>query len=56
MKLNSRKTVFSKFRLIGENFSTLKVKSIRIYMIGQLVSLLGDWMQQTGQENLSLIL
>ena len=56
MKSGTGKTVFGKLRLIGENFSTLKVKSIRIYMIGQLVSLLGDWMQQTGQENLSLIL
>src|SRR5580693_7568558 len=49
MKSGTGKTVFGKLRLIGENFSTLKLRNIRIYMIGQLVSLLGDWMQQTAQ-------
>jgi MFS family permease len=49
MKSKDKKTVFGKLRLIGENFSALKIKNIRIYMIGQLVSLLGDWMQQTAQ-------
>ncbi|MEO8112619.1 MAG: MFS transporter, partial [Ginsengibacter sp.] len=32
-----------------ENFSPLRIKNIRIYMIGQSVNLLGDWMQQTAQ-------
>src|ERR1700722_7358147 len=49
MKSNDKKTVFGKLRLIGENVLALKIKNIRIYMIGQLVSLLGDWMQQTAQ-------
>src|SRR5580700_2671019 len=49
MKSGTGKTVFGKLRLIGENFSTLKLRNIRIYMIGQLVNLLGDWMQQTAQ-------
>jgi MFS family permease len=43
------KNIISKIRLIGENFSTLRIKGIRIYMIGQMISLLGDWMQQTAQ-------
>ncbi|HMH33053.1 MAG TPA: MFS transporter [Puia sp.] len=38
-----------KIRLIGENFSTLRIRGIRIYMTGQVISLLGDWMQQTAQ-------
>ena len=49
MKLGTGITVFSKLRLIGENVSTLKLRNIRIYMTGQLVNLLGDWMQQTAQ-------
>jgi len=39
----------SKLAVLTDNFSTLKVKNIRIYMTGQLVNLLGDWMQQTAQ-------
>jgi MFS family permease len=38
-----------KLRIIGSNFSTLRIRNIRVYMIGQLISLLGDWMQQTAQ-------
>jgi MFS family permease len=34
---------------IGVNFSPLRIKNIRIYMFGQTVNLLGDWMQQTAQ-------
>jgi MFS family permease len=49
MKSGSGKAFFTKLRLIGDNFSTLRVKNIRIYMTGQLVNLLGDWMQQTAQ-------
>jgi MFS family permease len=49
MKSGSGKTFFSKLRLIGDNFSTLRVKNIRIYMTGQAINLLGDWMQQTAQ-------
>ena len=49
MKSGSGKTFFSKLRLIGDNFSILRVKNIRIYMTGQAVNLLGDWMQQTAQ-------
>jgi MFS family permease len=49
MKSGSGKNIFGKLRLIGDNFSTLRIKNIRIYMTGQLVNLLGDWMQQTAQ-------
>jgi MFS family permease len=49
MKSGSGKNIFGKLRLIEENFSTLRIKNIRIYMTGQLVNLLGDWMQQTAQ-------
>jgi MFS family permease len=49
MKITTKKTVFSKLRLIGENVSALRIRNIRIYMVGQLVNLLGDWMQQTAQ-------
>src|SRR5437868_11321536 len=37
------------FKIISDNFSSLKIKNIRIYMTGQTVSLLGNWMQQTAQ-------
>src|SRR5258705_9553103 len=44
---------FGKFivelQTIGLNFSPLRIKNIRIYMLGQTVNLLGDWMQQTAQ-------
>jgi MFS family permease len=36
-------------RAIGNNFSTLTIRGIRIYMTGQVFNLLGDWMQQTAQ-------
>jgi MFS family permease len=49
MESGSGKNIFGKLRLIGDNFSTLRIKNIRIYMTGQLVNLLGDWMQQTAQ-------
>ncbi|HXB29558.1 MAG TPA: MFS transporter [Puia sp.] len=49
MKSGSEETIFNKLRLIGDNFSTLRIKNIRIYMTGQIVNLLGDWMQQTAQ-------
>ncbi len=49
MKLSAEKLVLNKLRLIGENVSTLKSRNVRIYMTGQLVSLLGEWMQQTAQ-------
>ncbi len=38
-----------KLLILGDNFSPLRIRSIRIYMVGQLISLLGDWMQQTAQ-------
>ena len=38
-----------KWQIIAGNFSTLRIRNIRVYMIGQLLSLLGDWMQQTAQ-------
>ena len=49
MQNGEKKTFFSRLRVIGDNFSTLRIRSIRVYMIGQLISLLGDWMQQTAQ-------
>jgi len=36
-------------RTIGGNFSPLRIRNIRVYMFGQSVNLLGDWMQQTAQ-------
>jgi MFS family permease len=47
MKLPGK--VFSGLRAIGDNFSTLRIRNIRLYMLGQAVNLLGDWMQQTAQ-------
>src|ERR1700740_1542097 len=43
------KNIFNGLRVIGDNFSTLRIKNIRLYMLGQSVNLLGDWMQQTAQ-------
>src|SRR5258706_12221625 len=40
---------FLKFRTLGDNFSTLRIRNIRVYMFGQSITLLGDWMQQTAQ-------
>src|SRR5258705_3094788 len=47
MKLTGK--IFSGLRAIGNNFSTLRIRNIRLYMLGQTVNLLGDWMQQTAQ-------
>ena len=44
-----RNIFFQKLQIIGGNFSILRIRNIRVYMIGQLISLLGDWMQQTAQ-------
>lgn len=44
-----RNIFFQKLQIIGANFSILRIRNIRVYMIGQLISLLGDWMQQTAQ-------
>src|SRR5882724_8595547 len=49
MQNKVEKTFFSRLLIIGDNFSTLRIRSIRVYMVGQLISLLGDWMQQTAQ-------
>ena len=49
MKLNPNKKNFRKLQIIVDNFSVLRIKNIRIYMVGQAISLLGDWMQQTAQ-------
>jgi MFS family permease len=35
--------------ILAGNFSILKKRNIRVYLSGQAVSLLGDWMQQTAQ-------
>jgi MFS family permease len=40
---------FTGLRAIGDNFSTLRIRNIRVYMLGQSINLLGDWMQQTAQ-------
>jgi MFS family permease len=34
---------------LRRNFSPLRIRNVRIYMFGQVVNLLGDWMQQTAQ-------
>ncbi len=47
--MNSKKNFYGKLKVIGDNFSVLGIKNIRIYMIGQVINLLGDWMQQTAQ-------
>src|SRR5258705_4605349 len=41
--------IFTGLKTLGDNFSALRIKGIRIYMLGQTVNLLGDWMQQTAQ-------
>ena len=43
------KNILNGLRVIGDNFSTLQIRNIRLYMFGQAVNLLGDWMQQTAQ-------
>jgi MFS family permease len=47
--LNSHKSIFGKFKAIGDNLAVLHIRDVRVYMTGQLVNLLGDWMQQTAQ-------
>src|SRR5580704_9915857 len=49
MKGNSNMNILNKLQVIGDNFSVLKIKNLRIYMMGQAINLLGDWMQQTAQ-------
>jgi MFS family permease len=44
-----RKFILTDFKTIGENFTVLKIRGIRIYMAGQVFNLMGDWMQQTAQ-------
>ncbi len=36
-------------RVLKDSFSVLETKNVRIYMFGQSISLVGDWMQQTAQ-------
>ena len=43
------KNIFGRLKVIGNNFSTLRIRNIRVYMLGQSVNLLGNWMQQTAQ-------
>lgn len=43
------RNIFTRVQTIEENFSPLRIRNIRVYMIGQSVNLLGDWMQQTAQ-------
>jgi MFS family permease len=47
--LNSNKSIFGKLKVISDNLAVLRIRDVRIYMTGQLVNLLGDWMQQTAQ-------
>ncbi len=49
MRIRAIGKFFVRLRTIGENFSPLRIRSIRVYMLGQTVNLLGDWMQQTAQ-------
>ena len=48
-KPSTRKFILTDLKSIGENFSVLKIRGIRIYMTGQVFNLMGDWMQQTAQ-------
>ena len=49
MKIKTHGRLITGLRTIGDNFSTLKIRNIRVYMLGQSINLLGDWMQQTAQ-------
>jgi MFS family permease len=49
MKAKTGNKFLAGLKTLGDNFSTLRIKSIRIYMLGQSINLLGDWMQQTAQ-------
>ena len=37
------------WKVLKDSFAILRVKNIRIYMFGQFISLVGDWMQTTAQ-------
>jgi hypothetical protein len=37
------------FSILADNFLVLRKRDMRIYLSGQTVSLVGDWMQQTAQ-------
>jgi len=37
------------FSIIADNFTILRNRNIRVYLSGNAVSLIGDWMQQTAQ-------
>src|SRR5260221_1184209 len=47
--MKAARNIFNGLRVISDNFSTLRIKNIRLYMLGQSVNLVGDWMQQTAQ-------
>ena len=49
MKIRTGGKFLMQLKTIGGNFSPLRIRNIRVYMIGQSVNLLGDWMQQTAQ-------
>jgi MFS family permease len=49
MKISPGRKFLMQLQTIGGNFSPLRIRNIRVYMIGQSVNLLGDWMQQTAQ-------
>src|SRR5260221_6074247 len=47
--MKAARNIFNGLRVISDNFSTLRIKNIRLYMLGQSINLLGDWIQQTAQ-------
>src|ERR1035438_8887884 len=49
MKISPGGKFLIQLQTLGGNFSPLRIRNIRVYMIGQSVNLLGDWMQQTAQ-------
>src|SRR5258705_14009998 len=49
MKTRTGGKFLMQLKTIGGNFSPLVIRNIRVYMIGQSVNLLGDWMQTTAQ-------
>jgi MFS family permease len=49
MKISPGGKFLMQLQTIAGNFSPLRIRNIRVYMIGQSVNLLGDWMQQTAQ-------
>src|SRR5262249_47980579 len=52
-RCRSRSCVFSMAKgvltIIADNFTILRNRDIRVYLSGNTVSLIGDWMQQTAQ-------